>query len=109
MPRPKRKTVTRRTGFTETQIHHVLTCHDFFGEGLGQDCPLETLAEAWQVLRATELPKWIQRRPGTRPRIWWHCDAPEKRRDAETERDYLRRLYLLQPAENAAVERMDMD
>ena len=35
---------------------------------------------AWSRTRDTILAGWIEKSPGTRPRYWWECDAPELRR-----------------------------
>lgn len=35
--------------------------------------------ELWELYREEVLEKWIETRPGTRPSLWWECDAPEAR------------------------------
>ncbi|NQV31613.1 MAG: hypothetical protein HQ515_02915, partial [Phycisphaeraceae bacterium] len=117
-PRPKRKSVSRRHEYTEGQIHHILYGLDFFGDGYG-DVPIDDLVPHWEILRDTELPKWIKSNPGTRPPIWWYADSPEDRplieraplypgdtakvHVPEPESDYLRRLGLMDEAEIAAL------
>jgi hypothetical protein len=36
--------------------------------------------ELWAAHRDMVLPLWVREHPGTRPRLWWLCDAPELRR-----------------------------
>lgn len=63
----------------------------------------EPLPPPWEDVRDELLPQWIREHPGTRPFAWWRDEAPEPRREGETELGYLRRHGLLTPAENRAL------
>ena len=85
MPRVKRRTKRRKTGYTEAQVDHLLTGHDMFGDGFGTDgpsgeCNVDAMHAAWLDLRDKLLRQWIAEQPGTRPYAWWRFDAPEPRR-----------------------------
>ncbi|NQU23106.1 MAG: hypothetical protein HQ567_17650 [Candidatus Nealsonbacteria bacterium] len=79
MPRVKRKSKRRRlTGYTEAHVKHLLTGHDFFGEGFRGD--RAAMRQAWEALGSDLLGDWINEHPGTRPYAFWVFDAPERRR-----------------------------
>lgn len=50
----------------------------FFTARLSEGTEEEALA--WQELRGEVLADWIDKRPGTRPPIWWKHDSPEPTR-----------------------------
>lgn len=90
MPRVKRRTKRRRTGYTDAHIRQLLTGHEWFGDAFGRDdrgtLDVDAMREAWEALRGELLPKWIAEHPGTRPYAWWVFDAPERRRRIGTMR-----------------------
>jgi hypothetical protein len=53
----------------------------------------------WGEVRDDLLPKWIMERPGSRPWAWWQEEAPEPRREDESELEFLCRHGLLTPQE----------
>jgi hypothetical protein len=102
----------------------------------GAESTLGRYREAWHRHGRMILREWIERYPGTRPAGWWRFEAPEPRRAIipgmeplqgrgqiialnrdsgeveyahETECNYLRRLGLLTPGEDAARKAMSMD
>jgi hypothetical protein len=56
-------------------------------------------AGLWNEYREEILGEWVAKRPGTRPSLWWEHDAPEPRKERESQRAYLKRHKLLQPSE----------
>ena len=85
MPRVKRRTHRRRTGYDSQHIHQLLYGWCFFPEGFGQDghnshCDRKGMQLAWELMRDELLPAWIAEHPGTRPYAWWAFDSPERRR-----------------------------
>lgn len=59
----------------------------------------EPMPPPWEDVRDELLPAWIREHPGTRPFAWWQEEAPEPRREGESELDYLRRHKLLTKTE----------
>jgi hypothetical protein len=57
------------------------------------------LAEFWAEHRDRIVEHHVRRHPGTRPVRWWPYDAPDPRRQGESERAYLRRHKILRPGE----------
>jgi hypothetical protein len=64
----------------------------------------EPMPPPWEDVRADLLPDWIRQHPGTRPFAWWRDEAPEPRREGESEVEYLRRHGLLTPAETRTLK-----
>lgn len=38
----------------------------------------EAARNLWNEIKNTELPRWIEARPGSRPDAWWQYDSPER-------------------------------
>jgi hypothetical protein len=88
MPRPPRRSKSRRAGYDDQHISHLLygvyLCpgHGFATEppGFNKDCTdWPAFREAWEELRHQLLPEFIAEHPGERPYAWWKCDARERR------------------------------
>lgn len=48
-------------------------------------CPVAVLIgrterKLWEQYRDAVLVEWVQKRPGSRPRLWWQFEAPEPQR-----------------------------
>jgi len=105
MPR-KRRRKRRATGWTETERVHLLSGHDFFGEGFGREgtgtFDEERARQAWFEIGDELVAEHIHRNgAGTRPWAWWRWSAPEPRRrvDGGAERPAGTRLSFGRPAE----------
>jgi len=84
MPRPPRRSKSRRAGYDDEHVKHLLTgCYLCpgcgFSTGCGREVDIDAMREAWEVLRDTLLPQWIAEHPGTRPYSWWKFDSQEPR------------------------------
>ena len=44
-----------------------------------QHTPAAALRKIWGEIGAEILAEWVETSPGTRPCMWWRCDAPEPR------------------------------
>ena len=105
MPRLRR--VPRiRHGWPRGAVHHLLTGHDFFGDGFGRGDLFEAFdrqsAEAaWGELRDRVFAALTERQresrgeyPLLKPWGWWEFEAPEPRNCEESEASQLHRLGL---------------
>lgn len=84
MPRPRPRERGRRAQVEEWQYkvlaeeeltpeeEHAHTTSQFFGVCDGE----LNLRDAWELLRAEILARWVADRAGTRPTAWWTWDAP---------------------------------
>ncbi|NQV31612.1 MAG: hypothetical protein HQ515_02910 [Phycisphaeraceae bacterium] len=130
MPRPRRKTLTRRQGYSHGEIQHIMTKY-VNARGFGKDYPYEMLEEKYREIEEIEIPRYVARMPGHRPYAWWMWSAPSglrpldfdpeydsddelprrhpmlNRHTHESQRDYLERNGLLEPGEVEALKRMD--
>lgn len=88
MPRIQRKLKRKRKAYTAVHIHQLLTGVAYLrGEGFnkqkGDGCQQNdqrAMQVAWEKLRDSLLPSFIEKHPGRRPYAWWKFDAPERRR-----------------------------
>ena len=113
MARKRRSQTNRLAPLTDDQTMHLLIGWCFNSvKYRGLDFPFEDeehRRQLWEHNRDFLIDKdvgnqWLYtRRPGTRPAGWWDYEAPEPRRDLESEEDYLRRLDLLFPGEDEAI------
>src|SRR5262249_38366366 len=112
MPRGVRRRAKARDDWTREQRRQLLDGHEFFGKGFGRPwsihrpLDLDLARVAWNELRAEILDEFIANNPGHRPWAWWQFDAPEPRRQPETDLAYLERLNLLVPSEIAVLDRL---
>jgi len=102
MPRLRR--VPRiRHGWPRGAVHHLLTGHDFFGDGFGRGDLFEAFdrqsAEtAWFELRGRVFALLAEYRrqtpdyPLLRPVAWWWFESPEERDHEISEAEQLHRL-----------------
>lgn len=113
MARKRRSKTNRLAPLTDDQTLHLLIgwCFNSF-KYKNTDFPFEDdehRRQLWEHNRDYLVDKDInytgvcKRKPGTRPAAWWDYEAPEPRRDLESEEDYLRRLDLLLPGEDEAI------
>ena len=68
MPRVKRRTKRRETGYTGARIAQLLTGRDFFGDAFGrnrfgQTADFVAMQTAWEALRDELLPPWLEENP----------------------------------------------
>lgn len=81
MPRPTRRSKSRRAKHGEEMEQHLLTGHclmslidpDYFTD--------DEVKEAWQELKGALLPDFVRQNPGHRPWAWWHIEMAGKRRE----------------------------
>jgi hypothetical protein len=101
MPRVRR--VPRiRHGWPPGAIFHLLSGHDFFGDGFGEGDAFdeESARAAWFELRDRVESALAERRRATRnypllrPVAWWWFEAPEPRDYEVSEAEQLERLGL---------------
>jgi hypothetical protein len=88
MPRPARRAKSRRAGYDQHHVNHLLRgvyLHHGCGfatippDANGDCTDFDAMRKAWELMRADLLAKWIREKPGTRPYAWWKFDAPERR------------------------------
>ena len=63
----------------------------------------ELARQAWEELRDAILAEFVRLHPGERPQVWWLFDAPQPRREQESQGAYLARLDLLTDGERVAL------
>lgn len=91
MSNPRRPRAAREDALTETEWCFMLGAHDAPGVdhvdwwSLQWDDSLfrpgrPSAAELWRDYGPDVLHAWVDKRPGTRPRLWWIYDAPEPQR-----------------------------
>ena len=85
MPRPARRSKSRRSGYTHDHVHHLLHgVYLCFNHGFataprnhtGDRTDFDAMRIGWECLRAELLPRFIAEHPGHRPFAWWIFDAP---------------------------------
>lgn len=83
MPRPPRRSKSRRAGYDSQHVSHLLIGVAVTpGSGFrlrGHETDWPAFRAAWDDLRDSLLPEFIAENPGRRPYAWWICDAPERR------------------------------
>lgn len=82
--RVKRRPVDESAVLSRWKKYHLLSGHDFFGDGYGRDNlndpeRLDEMRQGWEDFRDELLPEWIAHFPRSRPYAWWVFDAPERR------------------------------
>jgi hypothetical protein len=130
MPVKRRQAKHRRAVLTDAQWHVLtdqpdesLDAYLLEGPPYGEATELHGL---WDAHKASLLPRWVQRYPGTRPSCWWRWDAPreplgtrpgwhddgtlpEPRRRQESQASYLKRHGLLLPGEARRLKAADFE
>ena len=104
MPRVRRRPRRRRNRWDDQHVMYLERGYSFFaGEGFRRNPDPELIKSAWADLGSDIMARWIVEHPGTRPWAWWQFDAPEPRKEDETEAACLQRRGLLTKAESDAL------